>query len=199
MFGSALPLVCAEHPPCVCRTTLRTCWKCELRVLCPNRPLTPQNNLAELWSLLNFLLPDVFSSLENFESWCVLIANTMLSTCCTAREGPARATQQSQAVCWAGKRKAFCITAQRVERHAPFVNHCAGLTSPRRWASLPFEIVCHSSAHALPHQRVFAALPPRRFDFTSAVGKSDADKEILAQEQRNKVRAVHAVVMLDML
>lgn len=28
---------------------------------------------------------------------------------------------------------------------------------------------------------------PRRFDFTSAVGKSDADKEILAQEQRNKV------------
>ena len=28
-----------------------------------------QNNLAELWSLLNFLLPDVFSSLENFESW----------------------------------------------------------------------------------------------------------------------------------
>ena len=28
-----------------------------------------QNNLTELWSLLNFLLPDVFSSLENFESW----------------------------------------------------------------------------------------------------------------------------------
>jgi ATP-dependent DNA helicase len=28
-----------------------------------------QNNLAELWSLLNFLLPDVFSSLENFEGW----------------------------------------------------------------------------------------------------------------------------------
>ena len=28
-----------------------------------------QNNLAELWSLLNFLLPDVFTSLANFESW----------------------------------------------------------------------------------------------------------------------------------
>ena len=28
-----------------------------------------QNNLTELWSLLNFLLPQVFSSLENFESW----------------------------------------------------------------------------------------------------------------------------------
>jgi len=41
--------------------------------------------------------------------------------------------------------------------------------------------------------------PLRRFDFTSAVGKSDADKEILAQEQRNKVCALHAVVMLGML
>ena len=28
-----------------------------------------QNNLSELWSLLNFLLPDVFNSLANFESW----------------------------------------------------------------------------------------------------------------------------------
>ncbi|PRW20842.1 ATP-dependent DNA helicase DDM1 isoform X1 [Chlorella sorokiniana] len=64
----------------------------ENKLLLTGTPL--QNNLAELWSLLNFLLPDVFSSLENFESW---------------------------------------------------------------------------------------------FDFTSAVGKSDADKEILAQEQRNKV------------
>lgn len=35
-------------------------------------------------------------------------------------------------------------------------------------------------------------LPPtnRRFDFASAVGKSDADQEILAQEQRNKVRTL---------
>ena len=28
-----------------------------------------QNNLAELWSLLNFLLPAVFNSLDDFESW----------------------------------------------------------------------------------------------------------------------------------
>lgn len=28
-----------------------------------------QNNLAELWSLLNFLLPAVFNNLEDFESW----------------------------------------------------------------------------------------------------------------------------------
>jgi ATP-dependent DNA helicase len=28
-----------------------------------------QNNLAELWSLLNFLMPDIFENLEDFESW----------------------------------------------------------------------------------------------------------------------------------
>lgn len=28
-----------------------------------------QNNLSELWSLLNFLLPDIFSDLESFQSW----------------------------------------------------------------------------------------------------------------------------------
>ena len=43
-----------------------SCLACTL----PQLAGTPlQNNLAELWSLLNFLLPDVFSSLENFESW----------------------------------------------------------------------------------------------------------------------------------
>ena len=28
-----------------------------------------QNNLAELWSLLNFLLPDIFDDLSQFQSW----------------------------------------------------------------------------------------------------------------------------------
>eukprot|EP00887_Chlorella_sp_A99_P001799 scaffold19.g1799.t1 len=46
----------------------------ELRTLSAQNKLlltgTPlQNNLKELWSLLNFLLPDVFSSLDMFESW----------------------------------------------------------------------------------------------------------------------------------
>ncbi|GFQ06665.1 ATP-dependent DNA helicase ddm1, partial [Phtheirospermum japonicum] len=40
--------------------------KCKLLLL-TGTPL--QNNLAELWSLLNFILPDVFSSNEEFESW----------------------------------------------------------------------------------------------------------------------------------
>lgn len=28
-----------------------------------------QNNLSELWSLLNFLLPDIFGSLADFQGW----------------------------------------------------------------------------------------------------------------------------------
>lgn len=39
----------------------------ENRVLLTGTPL--QNNLAELWSLLNFCLPEVFSSLQEFQSW----------------------------------------------------------------------------------------------------------------------------------
>nr|AGM20689.1 DDM1-2 [Populus tomentosa] len=46
----------------------------ELKYLCVDNQLiltgTPlQNNLAELWSLLNFILPDIFQSQEEFESW----------------------------------------------------------------------------------------------------------------------------------
>lgn len=37
------------------------------RLLVTGTPM--QNNLHELWALLNFLLPDVFSSAEDFDSW----------------------------------------------------------------------------------------------------------------------------------
>eukprot|EP00727_Mastigamoeba_balamuthi_P008645 m51a1_g4402 hypothetical protein (840) ;mRNA; r:417036-420747 len=45
---------------------LRT-LKTESRLLLTGTPL--QNNLAELWSLLNFLLPDIFSNLADFKQW----------------------------------------------------------------------------------------------------------------------------------
>jgi ATP-dependent helicase STH1/SNF2 len=37
------------------------------RVLLTGTPL--QNDLGELWSLLNFLLPNIFNSADNFEQW----------------------------------------------------------------------------------------------------------------------------------
>jgi len=45
----------------------------QFRLLITGTPL--QNNLHELWSLLNFLLPDVFSSSDDFDKWFDL-ANT---------------------------------------------------------------------------------------------------------------------------
>ena len=40
-------------------------YKSDHRLLLTGTPL--QNNLAELWSLLNFLLPRIFHSLDDFE------------------------------------------------------------------------------------------------------------------------------------
>ncbi|KAJ4843830.1 ATP-dependent DNA helicase ddm1 [Turnera subulata] len=42
----------------------------ENKLLLTGTPL--QNNLAELWSLLNFILPDIFQSNEEFESWSIV-------------------------------------------------------------------------------------------------------------------------------
>ena len=37
------------------------------RLILSGTPL--QNNLKELWSLLNFILPDIFDDLATFEQW----------------------------------------------------------------------------------------------------------------------------------
>ncbi|XP_051152862.1 ISWI chromatin-remodeling complex ATPase CHR11-like [Andrographis paniculata] len=42
-------------------------YKTNFRLLITGTPL--QNNLHELWSLLNFLLPEIFSSAETFDEW----------------------------------------------------------------------------------------------------------------------------------
>lgn len=42
-------------------------YESDYRLLLTGTPL--QNNLPELWSLLNFLLPAIFKSIDNFENW----------------------------------------------------------------------------------------------------------------------------------
>ena len=46
---------------------LRTMHSVEMRILLTGTPL--QNNLRELWSILNFVVPDVFDRLSTFEEW----------------------------------------------------------------------------------------------------------------------------------
>ncbi|SOV10435.1 DEAD/DEAH box helicase, putative [Plasmodium gaboni] len=48
-------------------------FKSKYRILLTGTPL--QNNLSELWSLLNFLLPKIFSSCIDFENWFVKSLN----------------------------------------------------------------------------------------------------------------------------
>ena len=52
--------------------------KSDKRLLITGTPL--QNNLHELWSLLNFLLPDLFSSSEDFDEWFKFGAEEGLTT-----------------------------------------------------------------------------------------------------------------------
>jgi SNF2 family DNA or RNA helicase len=47
--------------------TLGNVYESRNRLLLTGTPL--QNNLPELWALLNFLLPTIFNSVENFEQW----------------------------------------------------------------------------------------------------------------------------------
>lgn len=57
--------------------TLGQQYTSENRLLLTGTPL--QNNLAELWSLLNFLLPKVFSSCDDFEKWFSMPLNKISS------------------------------------------------------------------------------------------------------------------------
>ncbi|KAL3648941.1 putative ATP-dependent DNA helicase chr12 [Castilleja foliolosa] len=52
---------------CVLARTLVSGYRIRRRLLLTGTPI--QNSLQELWSLLNFLLPNIFNSVENFEEW----------------------------------------------------------------------------------------------------------------------------------
>jgi len=57
-------------------TTLSRVFKSKQRLLLTGTPL--QNNLSELWALLNFLMPQVFRVSDDFQQWSAALA-TILS------------------------------------------------------------------------------------------------------------------------
>ena len=56
-----------KNAHCKLAMTLGVRYRSRSRLLLTGTPL--QNNLTELWALLNFLLPTIFSSSDSFESW----------------------------------------------------------------------------------------------------------------------------------
>ena len=56
-----------KNANCKLAMTLGVKYKSRNRLLLTGTPL--QNDLTELWALLNFLLPTIFSSADTFETW----------------------------------------------------------------------------------------------------------------------------------
>ncbi|KAF4046688.1 Helicase conserved C-terminal domain [Phytophthora infestans] len=66
----------------------------ENRLLLTGTPL--QNNLTELWSLLNFILPDVFDDLELFESWFSFTPDAVATAAATGESVAAQDVLQGE-------------------------------------------------------------------------------------------------------
>ncbi|VVB15168.1 unnamed protein product [Arabis nemorensis] len=56
-----------KNHECALARTLVTGYRIKRRLLLTGTPI--QNSLQELWALLNFLLPHIFNSIQNFEEW----------------------------------------------------------------------------------------------------------------------------------
>ena len=73
-------------------------FKTNFRLLITGTPL--QNNLHELWALLNFLLPEVFASAEKFDEW-FNVSN---------KESEAEVVEQLHKVKWLSYQGSWCRT-----------------------------------------------------------------------------------------
>ncbi|GAB2266573.1 Probable ATP-dependent DNA helicase chr12 [Dionaea muscipula] len=56
-----------KNHDCTLARTLVSGYRIRRRLLLTGTPI--QNSLQELWALLNFLLPNIFNSVDNFEEW----------------------------------------------------------------------------------------------------------------------------------
>lgn len=56
-----------KNHECALTKTLVSGYRMRRRLLLTGTPI--QNSLQELWALLNFLLPNIFNSVQNFEDW----------------------------------------------------------------------------------------------------------------------------------
>ncbi|GLJ26578.1 hypothetical protein SUGI_0515320 [Cryptomeria japonica] len=56
-----------KNHECALARTLVTGYRIRRRLLLTGTPI--QNSLQELWALLNYLLPSIFNSVQNFEDW----------------------------------------------------------------------------------------------------------------------------------
>ncbi|XP_030536078.1 probable ATP-dependent DNA helicase CHR12 [Rhodamnia argentea] len=56
-----------KNHECSLTRTLVSSYQTQRRLLLTGTPI--QNSLQELWALLNFLLPSIFNSVQNFEEW----------------------------------------------------------------------------------------------------------------------------------
>lgn len=67
MSNLVSPLPRLKNPKCKLVKDLNKHYGGQRRLALTGTPL--QNDLPELWSLLNFLHPHIFNSVENFENW----------------------------------------------------------------------------------------------------------------------------------
>jgi SWI/SNF-related matrix-associated actin-dependent regulator of chromatin subfamily A member 5 len=63
LTGTPLQVSCVLFVSCL--ANILPCLQAHLAL----RSCKSKNNLHELWALLNFLLPDIFSSSEQFDEW----------------------------------------------------------------------------------------------------------------------------------
>lgn len=62
-------LFLCQHRLLITGTPLQVCLLSFLDPTPLNAPPSLQNNLHELWALLNFLMPEVFSDSQDFDTW----------------------------------------------------------------------------------------------------------------------------------